>query len=149
MTQLCHRLTVTGQRVHGPLAASDSLSVSQTSRVLTVRVQILSTVNRDVVIAAAMYVCSCPSCRALSYKEKKRASAAGWFNGKCLLRMHPLFKTCPPERKNSLQGGPVRCRVGSHAHGHTRAHAGTHGLVAGTAGRAGYTACVLPGFRDN
>ena len=28
-----------------------------------------------------------------------------------------------------------------------RAHAGTHGLVAGTAGRAGYTACVLPGFR--
>ena len=38
-------------------------------------------------------------------------------------------------------------RTHTDTRGHTRAHAGPHGLVAGTAGRAGYTACVLPGFR--
>ena len=40
-----------------------------------------------------------------SNQERKRTTYiyAGWLSGKCLLRMHPLFKKYPQARKDSLQ----------------------------------------------
>ena len=49
--------------------------------------------------------CSCDVCTALHLAgfQRKRADRAGWLNVKCCLRIDPLFKSLPQEKKDSLQ----------------------------------------------